>query len=85
MLLREAPVASVVFAYADNAGTMHSAPIDAAVADIATILGRIGADSGIAAGIARKIIDKRADLEAVFAELDQMVVHASALGLGEGA
>lgn len=78
-------MASVVFAYADNAGTMHHAPIDAAVADISTILGRIGADSGIAAGIARKIIEKRAELEAVFAELDQMIVHANALGMGEAA
>lgn len=79
-------MASVVLAYADNAGTMHHAPIDAAVADIATILGRIGADSGIAAGIARKIIEKRAELERVFAELDEMMtIHANTFAPGEAA
>lgn len=73
-------MASVIFAYADNSGNLHTAPIDAALADISTILGRIGAETGITSGLAKLIIEKRAELEAVFADLDQMTAHAKALG-----
>lgn len=72
-------MASVTFAYADNAGTLHTAPIDAALADISTILGRIGAETGITSGLAKLIIEKRAELEAVFADLDHMTSHAKSL------
>lgn len=69
-------MANVAQAYADNGGTLHAAPQDAAVADLTMVLGRIGAESGITAGLARMILDKRPEIETVFADLDLMRAHA---------
>jgi hypothetical protein len=65
-------MASIVQAYADNSGKLHESPLDATVADLTIVLGRIGAESGITAGLARLIIEKRSEIEAVFADFDAM-------------
>lgn len=69
-------MAKVAFAYADNSGALHTDPQDAAIADLGTVLGRIGAEAGITNGLARMIIEKRAEIEKVFIDLDHMCQHA---------
>jgi hypothetical protein len=59
--------------YRDNSGAAHEVPEDAALADLEAVLGRIGAESGLTKGLAKMILDKRADIEAVFADLDMMI------------
>lgn len=70
-------MAKVAYAYADNTGTLYGTPEEAALADLAAVLGRIGAEAGITGGLARMILEKRADIEKVFADLDDMGAHAS--------
>ena len=69
-------MASVTNAYADNSGVLHTTPHDAAIADLTSVLGRIGNEAGLAAGLARMIIEKRPEIETVFADLDLMRAHA---------
>lgn len=68
-------MASIVQAYADNSGTLHTHPYDAAVADLTVVLGRIGGETGITSGLAKLIIEKRAEIEAVFADFDAMSTY----------
>lgn len=68
----EATVAKVATAFADNQGKLHSTAEAAVLADLSVILGRIGAESGITSGLAKCIIEKRAEIEAVFADFDAM-------------
>jgi hypothetical protein len=69
-------MASVVSAFADNNGNLHSNPVDAVVADLSMILGRVGNDSGLTAGIARILIEKRSEIEAAYADFDAMRIKA---------
>lgn len=69
-------MASVVSAFADNSGTLHTSPLDAVLADISMILGRIGNDAGMTAGIARIIVEKRSEIEAAFADFDAMRIQS---------
>ena len=63
----------LALACVDNSGTFHNDPQDAAIADLSAVLGRVGAESGITNGLAKMILEKRADIEKVFADLDEMV------------
>ncbi len=65
-------MAKVAKCFADNSGITHDTPEEATIADIALVLGRLSADSGIAGGVAKLIFDKRAEIEAAFAEFDEM-------------
>lgn len=65
-------MAKVVQAYADNRGKRHDTPTDATISDLAAVLGRISLDAGIAGGIAKLILEKRAEIEQVFAQHDAM-------------
>lgn len=71
-------MASLVPAFADNNGNLHSTPVDAVVADVSAILGRVGNDTGLTAGIARILIEKRSEIEAAYADLDEMRSKAGA-------
>ena len=66
-------MAKLAQCFADNAGSAHDTPEAATIADIAMVLGRLSADSGIAGGVAKLIFDKRAEIEAAFADFDAMV------------
>lgn len=68
----EAHVARVATAFFDNRGNMHPTAEAAVLADLTVILGRIGAESALTAGLAQRIMEKRAEIEAVFSELDAM-------------
>lgn len=65
-------MAKVATAFADNQGKLHPTPEAAVLADLTVILGRIGAESALTAGLAQRIIEKRTEIEAVFADLDAM-------------
>lgn len=65
-------MAKITTAYADDTGICHATPEGAALADLTHVLGRIGAESGLTAGLAKLILDRRSDIERVYAELDTM-------------
>lgn len=65
-------MAKIATAYTDNQGKLHSSAEAAVLAAMTVILGRIGAESALTAGLAQRIIEKRAEIEALFADLDAM-------------
>jgi 3-methyladenine DNA glycosylase Tag len=66
-------MAKVVNSYADNSGKVHDTVEEAVIADLSNVLGRIGAEAGLTAGIAKTILAKRDEIEAIFAEFDELV------------
>lgn len=66
-------MAKVSRSFLDNKGEFHKTPDAATISDLAAVLGRMGDDGGMAAGVARLILDKRAEIEAAFAEHDVML------------
>lgn len=65
-------MAKVAFAYTDNQGKLHDSPEAAVIADLSAILGRLGAESGITSGLAKLLIEKRAEIEQAFQDFDRM-------------
>lgn len=63
-------MAKLASCFADNKGNLHSTIEDAVLADLQAALGRVGSDTGIVGGVAKLIIEKRAEIEAAFADLD---------------
>lgn len=68
-------MAKVVTAFADNTGAIHASPLDAILVDLSAVLGRIGAEAGITTGVARLILEKRVEIERIFADFDAMDAH----------
>ncbi len=62
-------------AYRDDRGHVHDNPEDAVIADIAAALGRVGEEGGLTNGVAKLILDKRAQIERAFADLDRLVAQ----------
>lgn len=60
-------------AYRDNKGALHPTPERATLADLAHILGRVGEEGGMTAGVAKLILEKREKIERIFAEHDAML------------
>lgn len=65
-------MAKVSTTFEDNQGEQHKTPEAAALADLTIILGRIGAESGLTAGLAKVILDRRPEIERVYGEFDAM-------------
>ncbi|MDY7098956.1 MAG: hypothetical protein SXU28_12530 [Pseudomonadota bacterium] len=63
--------------YFDRKGNFFKAPRDATVSDLAALLGQIGDGESLAPGIAQTILERRPDIEALFAEHDAMMAEAS--------
>ncbi|MEL7444909.1 MAG: hypothetical protein AAGK02_03750 [Pseudomonadota bacterium] len=57
----------------DNKGHFHRNAREATEADIAALLGQIGDGESLAPGIAHMLLERRADIERLFAEHDEMV------------
>jgi hypothetical protein len=57
----------------DSKGQFFKTADDATCSDIATLLGRVGEGDGLAPGLAKIILEKRAEIEAIFTEHDDMV------------
>ncbi len=58
--------------FIDDAGRAHGEPIAAAIADLSRLVlgSRAGHSSGVVSSIAVVIIERREDIERIFAELD---------------
>lgn len=65
-------MAKIMPAFMDIAGQVHASAEAAVLSDLAAALGRTTADSGITGGLAKLILDKRAEIERAFADLDAM-------------
>ncbi len=59
--------------YFDKKGHFFKNPDDATTSDLSALLGQIGEGDSLAPGIAHMLLDKRAELEAIFAEHDAMI------------
>ena len=66
-------------AYRDGRGELYATPERATLADLSSVLGRVGEDGGMTNGVAKLILDKREDIERVFAEHDAMMSNASSM------
>lgn len=69
-------VANECIAYRDSKGGLHASAEKATLEDLAGVLGRVGDEGGMTAGVARMIFDKRAEIERVFAEHDSIMASA---------
>lgn len=61
--------------YFDSRGHFFKTPEEATVSDLAALLGRIGEGDSLAPGIASLLLDRRIDLERIFAEHDELKVE----------
>jgi hypothetical protein len=58
-----------VAAFSDSRGNLHASAKQAAISDLAQVFGN---SEGMATGIAGTVLAKRAEIQAIFAELDEM-------------
>lgn len=56
----------------DSRGHMFKTPEDATLSDLALLLGRIGEGDSLAPGIATMLLERRKDIERIFAEHDEL-------------
>lgn len=54
----------------DAKGQAHKLPENATKSDLAGVLGKVGDGDSLALGIATTLLEKRADIERIFAEHD---------------
>ncbi|MEM1051253.1 MAG: hypothetical protein AAGI28_04085 [Pseudomonadota bacterium] len=66
--------------YFDRRGHFFKTAREATASDIAGLLGQIGDGESLAPGIAQMLIDKREEIERLFADHDSMIEDESALG-----
>lgn len=59
--------------YFDAKGQYFDSPERASVSDLATLLGRLGDGESLAEGIAHLILERRAEIMAIFAEHEAML------------
>lgn len=67
-------MAKMTKAFQDDKGGLHPTPEKATLSDLETLLGRVGKESGLTAALAATILDKRHDIERIFAEYDGMTL-----------
>jgi hypothetical protein len=60
-------------AYFDSKGNYFKTPEEATVSDLAGILGRVGDGDSLAPGIAHILLQKRDEIERIFADHDVMM------------
>ncbi|MFO1256609.1 MAG: hypothetical protein U1E37_13235 [Sphingomonadaceae bacterium] len=61
----------------DSRGHFYKTPEEATLSDLAALLGRIGDGESLAPGIASRLLERRADLERIFAEHDELKAEAA--------
>ena len=61
--------------YFDRKGHFFKTAKDATASDLAAILGQIGEGESLAPGIAHVLLERRADIERLFAEHDAMMAE----------
>lgn len=63
----------------DRKGNFYKNPRDATVSDLAGLLGQIGEGESLAPGIAYMLLERRAEIERLFAEHDAMLEQEAAI------
>lgn len=71
--------------YFDRKGNFFRKAREATESDLAAILGQIGDGESLAPGIAHMLLERRADIERLFAEHDEMVAEEEASMVGGSA
>ncbi|MEE4289707.1 MAG: hypothetical protein V2J14_10085 [Erythrobacter sp.] len=61
--------------YFDRKGHFFKTPRDATVSDLAALLGQIGDGESLAPGIAHIMLERRAEIEALYADHDAMMAE----------
>jgi hypothetical protein len=64
--------------YFDSKGQYFKTPGEATISDLAALLGRVGEGDSLAPGIALIMLEKRAEIERIFADHDAMLAVESA-------
>ena len=67
----------------DEKGRYYRTPEEATIADIAGILGKIGEGESLAPGIAQMMLERRPEIERLFAEHDTMMAEYQPVGAGK--
>ena len=70
-------MASMGMAYFDSRGQFHRTPDAATESDLAGLLGKIGEGDSLAPGIAHLLLERRAEIERIFAEHDRMAADSA--------
>jgi hypothetical protein len=63
--------------YFDAKGQYYKTPEDATVSDLAAILGRVGDGDSLASGIAKTLLQRRRDIERIFADHDAITQNCA--------
>ncbi len=67
--------------YFDSKGQYFRSAVEATVSDLAALLGRVGEGESLAPGIAHMMLERRSEIERIFADHDAMLsVDAEQLG-----
>lgn len=61
--------------YFDDRGNFYKTPEAATLSDLERLLGKIGDGDSLAPGIAHLLLERRAEIERIFAEYDVMIDH----------
>lgn len=69
--------------YFDRKGQFFKSGRDATVSDLAALLGQIGDGESLAPGIAHMMLERRGEIERLFAEHDAMMAEENDSDLGE--
>ena len=67
----------------DTRGHYYKTPEEATVSDLAGVLGKIGDGESLAPGIASMMLDRRSEIERLFAEHDVMMAEYQPVGAGK--
>ena len=66
--------------YFDRKGHFFKTPREATESDLAGLLGQIGDGESLAPGIAHMLLERRAEIERLYAEHDDMIAEEAATG-----
>ena len=80
LTLRGIVVAKRGTGYFDRKGQFFKSARAATESDLASLLGQIGEGESLAPGIAHTLLERREDLERLFAEHDEMLAEEDAAG-----
>lgn len=65
-------MAHIGVSFFDSRGHMFKSPEEATLSDLSLLLGRIGEGDSLAPGIASMLLERRAEIERIFAEHDEL-------------
>ncbi len=69
-------------AFFDTKGHYYRTPEEATMSDLAGILGRVGEGESLAPGIAKTLFEKRAEIEKIFQDHDNMTTSSNSIDTG---